>query len=267
MRPTRNSATEEDELFSPATDLIISLLAVLLVLIFIGTKMYHDTLLEKDNLHKKIGEIKELLNREQEDKKKSSEKYAELEKQLRETKKNIFPPNVIIEGAGKYAFPSGKAELSKELKVFIRNELVDKIEENIEQYDINVIEVIGHTDSQAVSSSSSNLDKILEDVANGDIPIKKLSANSNADLGLMRALSVVKELQNIKKQKQCIEKPQQKGCLSKLNDKIGFRVYSAAQLISPSGEFAKTNLEEDAEERRRIEIRFTRFRPNENFRN
>ena len=107
----RNYYTDsEDDIFNPGIDLIVSLLALLLIVWFIGAKFYID-------------------------------------QKLTNAKKTIFPPNIIIEGVGKYAFPSGRGDLTKELKKFVRNELVNKIEENIEKYDISIIEIIGYTDS------------------------------------------------------------------------------------------------------------------------
>ena len=127
--------------------------------------------------------------------------------------------------------------------------MVNKIEENIEKYDISIIEIIGHTDGKIVSSSYNNLDNILEKVANEIVPIEELRPNSNADLGLVRALAVVKELPKIQREE---------GRLKKLNPKQGFRAYSAAQLTLRSGEFSKADAKSDPD-RRRIEIRFIHF--------
>ena len=211
MRRSYYTDSEED-IFSPGTDLIVSLLAILLIVLFIGAQFYVDK-----------------------------------KKELSDVKQTIFPPNIIIEGAGKYAFPSGRGELTEELKKFVRGELVNTIEEKIEKYDISIVEVIGHTDSQAVSASYSNLDNMLEKVANGIVPVEELVPNSNADLGLVRALAVVKELQKIQREE---------GRLQKLNSTKGFRAYSAAQLTLRSGAFSKADAKSDAD-RRRIEIRFT----------
>lgn len=54
--------------------------------------------------------------------------------------------NIIIENVGKYVFFFGRGDLIKEFKKFVRNELVNKIEENIEKYDIFIIEIIGYID-------------------------------------------------------------------------------------------------------------------------
>ncbi len=155
------------------------------------------------------------------------------------------PPIIVIKDTGAYQFVSGSAELPDKLYSYIFTDLVDKIEENAKKYQIDVIEVIGHTDGQSNGSKVSNLDEKLEQVASGALPVRNLQGGSNADLGLMRALEVVRALKYIQKQQ---------GRLSGL----GFRAYSAAQLISPEGGLSEIDRQPDAT-RRRIEIRFTRL--------
>jgi len=154
----------------------------------------------------------------------------------------LAPPVVVIENSGEFQFDSGSAELSDSLRSYIRNNLVDRIEQITRQRDIYTVEIIGHTDGQATVQGTSNLDENLENVARGKTPISQLTPGSNADLGLMRALEVVKELQLLQKE----------GRL----EGIQFRAYSAAQLLLPSGEFATPTPNPDAS-RRRIEIRFS----------
>ncbi|MGK7937610.1 MAG: flagellar motor protein [Xenococcaceae cyanobacterium] len=152
------------------------------------------------------------------------------------------PPVVVIQDSGEYQFSSGSAELPAGLESYITEDLVERIEEISQTRNLYVVEIIGHTDGQVNINSNSNLDRQLEAVANGDRSISSLSAGSNADLGLMRALEVVKKLQET----------QQKGRLQG----VQFRAYSAAQLLLPSGEFSTVSREPDAG-RRRIEIRFS----------
>lgn len=152
------------------------------------------------------------------------------------------PPVVVIQDSGEYQFESGSADLPQELKNYIATELVQKIEQISQQRNLYVVEIIGHTDGQVNFNHVGNLDRQLEEVAQGKQPINSLTPGSNADLGLMRALEVVKQLQLA----------QQQGRLTG----VQFRAYSAAQLQLPNGEFANTNRNPDAS-RRRIEIRFS----------
>lgn len=64
--------------------------------------------------------------------------------------------------------------------------VVPEIELHTKEYNINTVEIIGHTDGQANGKVGSNLDQTLESVANNGLPISNLKAGSNADLGLMR---------------------------------------------------------------------------------
>ncbi|NJK56480.1 MAG: flagellar motor protein [Pleurocapsa sp. SU_5_0] len=152
------------------------------------------------------------------------------------------PPVVVIQDSGGFQFDSGSAALPNNLKNYISQDLVDRIEKISQQRSLYVVEIIGHTDGQ-INFSNGNLDQQLEEVAQGKLSVESLKAGSNADLGLMRALEVVKQLQTVQ---------EQTGRL----DGVQFRAYSAAQLQLPSGEFALSNRNPDAN-RRRIEIRFS----------
>lgn len=152
------------------------------------------------------------------------------------------PPVVVIQDSGEYQFKSGSANLPEELKSYITLDLVERIERLAQERNLYVVEIIGHTDGQ-VNFGNGNLDQQLEEVASGRQPVDTLKPGSNADLGLMRALEVVKQLQAVQ---------QQTGRLKG----VQFRPYSAAQLQLPSGEFAAPTRDPDAS-RRRIEIRFS----------
>ncbi|MEA5577719.1 flagellar motor protein [Anabaena sp. UHCC 0451] len=173
-------------------------------------------------------------------------------------------PLIISLPANKYSFLSGSAVLPQNLKYdIIRNGkdgvILKLIEENIANLaksdkQVDVIEVIGHTDGQALgllkcdNERGGNLDKNLEYVAQGTKNVAILCPGSNADLGLMRALAVVKELQKAQKQKK-----------SGRFKEMQFRAYSAAQLLLPDDEkFAPINRYPN-QKRRRIEIRFAQL--------
>lgn len=147
------------------------------------------------------------------------------------------PPIIIDEQSGKFKFKSGSAELTTELTSYIQTAIASKIEEIAKEWEIDFIQVIGHTDGQEINKTS-NLDSTLEEIAQGRQAFNKLKPGSNADLGLMRALAVVKELETTSRLKN-----------------IKFRAYSAAQLYLSSGQLAPRDRNPD-ENRRRIEIRF-----------
>ena len=182
-----------------------------------------------------------------------------LEKKVNKSNKK-FPNQITIPNTGKYEFPFGTATLTRDLSKFIQNEVVPKIKQgfNDSEIKINVIEVIGHTDTVAVSGSS-NLDQYLNKVANNpNGGIETLKAGSNADLGLMRALSVIKALEQ---DKALIQFFQEQGLIKDSQDKKQtiFRAYSAAQLYDSRGKLASSQGESSSS--RRIEIRFTYIEP------
>lgn len=160
-----------------------------------------------------------------------------LNKRLETANKRLqsATPIIIDERSGKFQFESGSAELKPELKAYISNEIASTIKKIVQEREIDFVQVIGHTDGQGVGYTS-NLDTTLEAVANNQQSVSELVPGSNADLGLMRALAVVQELE-------------------KNQLPVKFRAYSGAQLYLPSGEIAPTNRSAD-QTRRRIEIRF-----------
>lgn len=161
-----------------------------------------------------------------------------LNQNLKQANKRLqsASPIVIDESSGKFKFTSGSAELNSQLQNHISTKISPEINKILQEREIDFIQIIGHTDGEG-TKQNSNLDKTLETVALGTQPVSKLSAGSNADLGLMRALAVVQELQKI-------------GLKN-----VDFRAYSAAQLYLPSGKLASIDRKPD-ETRRRIEIRF-----------
>ena len=146
-------------------------------------------------------------------------------------------PIVIDEKSGKFKFQSGSAELNPALKTYIRQRIIPAIETITKDREIDFIQVIGHTDGQGIQKTS-NLDKNIESVASRKQSVKMLVPGSNTDLGLMRALAVVQEIESTGKLKN-----------------VKFRAFSAGQLYLPSGKLAAVNRDADVS-RRRIEIRF-----------
>ncbi|MBN3905199.1 MAG: flagellar motor protein [Nostoc sp. NMS1] len=174
--------------------------------------------------------------------------------------------SAIVTISGKeYKFASAKADLPANLQKDILdengengkklNEILGKINQLVNaNKKVEVIEVIGHTDGREVgrlncnNRQGSNLDKHLEKVAQNRENISILCPGSNADLGLMRALAVIKELQ----------KAQNKTKDQRFK-KLQWRAYSAAQLLLPDNRGFALPDKTDKVERRRIEIRFAQL--------
>jgi len=149
-----------------------------------------------------------------------------------------WPPIINLSEAGGYFFATGSAELTPNFANELRTVVVDKLLEIANSYDVDVIEVIGHTDERPVGGRNSNLDRTLSSVTNGTNSAGALQWADNAGLGLARALSVVERLSADPRLK-------------------NFRIlpFSAAQLIGTDGRITHWDGEGDVRERRRIEIR------------
>jgi flagellar motor protein MotB len=159
------------------------------------------------------------------------------------------PPIITLPEASGYTFKSGSAELSGEFQEKLLTDIIPGLKVISDSFHVDVIEVIGHTDGQIVgiAPEKGNIDEQLEDAANSSdtTAISGLVPQSNADLGLMRALAIIKFIEN--KSPEWIQ-----------SRRIRFRPYSAAQLLLPDGQISKVDRIPDAK-RRRIEIRFTRL--------
>ncbi|MBD2387333.1 flagellar motor protein [Cylindrospermum sp. FACHB-282] len=237
-RRSRDIEYNEDINIWPAfTDLMsnafmILILFLLMTIVISITKNNNKPVKEAVDLPLKVKQLEQQV--------KNLQIQLESQKRLTDT-----PPIIIIKDEGAYRFASGSAEIPQQMSNYILRQIVPEIENRTKQYGINVVEIIGHTDGQPNGNVASNLDLNLEKVVSGALPVGKLESGSNADLGLMRALAVVKVLRDIQ-----IKERRLSG--------LSFRAYSAAQLILPNGSFAAIARQDDVT-RRRIEIRFTRL--------
>jgi flagellar motor protein MotB len=157
--------------------------------------------------------------------------------EVAEKKGHNWPPIISLSEAGGYYFATGSAELTPSFAQELRTVVTEKLLEIAESYDVDVIEVIGHTDEQPVNGRYSNLDRSLAAVTTGS-SAGVLAWADNAGLGLARALSVVERLSADPRLK-------------------NFRILplSAAQLINTDGRITHWDKQGDVRERRRIEIR------------
>lgn len=153
-------------------------------------------------------------------------------------------PPILVVNATEVSFEKGKADLQRIHKETLQKDVFTKLLAIVEKYkSVDTIEIIGHTDRSSVGGKS-NLDNELLNALNGEED-NILTAGSNADLGLMRAITVKQQWDQWLKNKN-----------KKLPRLIKVRCYSAAQGIAPqtvNGKFF-------ASQARRIEIRFTQLK-------
>lgn len=151
-----------------------------------------------------------------------------------------WPPIISLKDADGYRFQTGSAELSPEFVGLLKTGVVEQVKGMVAQYDVDVVEVIGHTDEQPIASRLSNLDERLVGVFRNDGDAIALVPADNAGLGIARAAAVAKVL---------ISDP----------TLLGLRILplSGAQLID-NGDRLTAGRGGDVRERRRIEIRVRR---------
>jgi outer membrane protein OmpA-like peptidoglycan-associated protein len=156
--------------------------------------------------------------------------------------KHDWPPIISLSEADGYFFESGSTELSPAFRERLSKTVIDRLLDIIKRHDVNVIEVVGHTDEQPLSGRSSNLDKLLFPYLQGQSQ-DKFTPSDNAGLGLARAVAVLKLLHDD----------------PRLANRQGLRIIplSGAQLTTISDELA-TGTSQAVKKRRRIEIRVRR---------
>jgi outer membrane protein OmpA-like peptidoglycan-associated protein len=155
-----------------------------------------------------------------------------------------WPPIITLSEAGGYYFKSGSAELSATFHDTLVKKTPGDILEYIKKYDVDVIEVVGHTDEQPIGTRPSNLDRDLLSVLNNTAGVASLIPADNAGLGLARAASVVSVLR-------------QSPVLA------GYKLIplSGAQLVNTDETLAIQGTPGDIPQRRRIEIRLRKSVP------
>lgn len=157
-----------------------------------------------------------------------------------------WPPIISLSEANGYFFKSGSAELSPEFRGELIKSTPERIAALIKQFDVDVVEVVGHTDEQPIGGRPSNLDQNLVSVLRSHANVASLVPADNAGLGLARAVSVVSVL---------LQSPQLSG--------YKLIPLSGAQLVNTDESLAVAGARGDIRERRRIEIRLRKSTPHD----
>ena len=156
-----------------------------------------------------------------------------------------WPPIIRLSEADGNFFKTGSAELSPEFREKLATSTPEQIAALIKKYDVDVIEVVGHTDEQPVGLRQSNLDRDLVPVLRNYASIASLVPADNAGLGLARAVSVVSVLGR---------SPLLSGY--RLIPLSGAQLINTDETLAIGGAFSG-----DVRERRRIEIRLRKSSP------
>jgi len=155
-------------------------------------------------------------------------------------KKGEWPPFFSLSEAGGYYFESGKATLKPQFEQKLNKTIIPLLRKNIEDYGVDVVEVIGHTD-EVPMAGTSNLDTTLIAVSASRLPVEAMQSTDNAGLAAARAVAVVRNLR---------ADPRLRG--------VTILPLSGAQLIVPTDRVADGTSPGDDQRRRRIEIRLRR---------
>ncbi len=155
-----------------------------------------------------------------------------------------WPPIIALNDASGRFFKSGSAEVDPDFRQVLVDKTAPRIAEIIKEYDVDVIEVVGHTDERPVGKRQSNLDSELIPVLNNASRIATIMPSDNAGLGLARAVSVVSILRESKNLE-------------------GYKILplSGGQLVNTNETLALGGGSGDVPERRRIEIRLRKASP------
>lgn len=158
----------------------------------------------------------------------------------RNGKKGEWPPFMSLSEAGGYYFESGKATLRPDFERKLNASVIPTLRKNIDDYGVDVVEVIGHTD-EVPMVGTSNLDTTLIRASANQLPTEALRSTDNAGLAIARAVAVVKILR----------------ADPRLRD-VTILPLSGAQMIVPVDKVATGTATKSDQLRRRIEIRLRR---------
>jgi flagellar motor protein MotB len=157
-----------------------------------------------------------------------------------------WPPIIDLSEANGHYFQVGSAALSPDFRTDLMTTVPQRIADLMRQYDVDMIEVVGHTDEQRIENRPTNLDQGLIPVLRNGAAIESLVPADNAGLGLARAVSVVSVLRQ-----------------SELLQGYKLVPLSGAQLVNTDDTLALAGTRGDIRERRRIEIRLRKSSPHD----
>lgn len=161
------------------------------------------------------------------------------------TGEHSWPPIISLDDDGN-RFEVGSADIKPAFRKSLQNDVASKVLALLDQYDVDVIEIIGHTDEQVITPTrDSNLDASAIAALNGKANPATLIPVDNAGLGLARAIAVADVLKATGK-----------------FSKAKLVPLSAAQLMLPGDKLSDGSDAGNDRARRRIEIRVRRTTAN-----
>ncbi len=170
---------------------------------------------------------------------------AEVARADAERLRRQFQPILMLsEDRQEFRFQVGSPEVPPLFHSALERTIIPELARQVEKCDCDAIEVIGHTDSLHIKGSRSNLDREMAE-SFSDNRLSRLKPGSNMDLGMLRALAIVKILEDS----------------GAFPEDFNFFPYSAGQMILLDPKLLEDDRSRADPQRRRIEIRTFRRRP------
>jgi flagellar motor protein MotB len=198
---------------------------------------------EKEALEEKLAEAEARLSQAEAERRSCGGALTRCETAAAGAGRHDWPPIINLKEAAGYSFRTADAGLSRDFEARLSRDVVPKILDNIRQFGVDVIEVVGHTDERPMQGAGSNLDTALLPLLNNPRAPLALVAIDNTGLGMARAAAVVRFLRADPR-------------LAAYRDRI--LPLSSGQVLDPTGRLAAGGRQADQPERRRIEIRLRR---------
>ena len=207
---------------------------------------------EAAKAQQELDQTKIALNNAQQEIELTRTAAAQAQKERDTARKELYeigqPIIILSEQNPLYRFETGSSTVPSAFENALRGKITKWLEENNQHGTFNAIEIIGHTDDQPIRGLSSNLDTQLIEAIQPDENVSLLRPGSNIDLGMMRAIAVLTILQEI----------QDEGRLQSIEY---FFPSSSGQMILEDHSIATMSSNEDNPNRRRVEIRMLRYKP------
>lgn len=170
------------------------------------------------------------------------------------------PPNIQFSDQ-KYSFKSGSSEMDSRFIsglrsdefMLLKDEIIGRQESG--RVKVDTLEIIGHTDGAPLSRHGNLDSKLPEFLADNNRLVSSLTAGSNNDLGLLRALAVKEQWIRF------ANSSEHSASDRELLQSIHVRCYSAGQTIPPdqSNKPTADDFRKPDSKARRIEMRLTRL--------
>lgn len=152
-----------------------------------------------------------------------------------------WPPIITLD-SDQFRFELNSAALSSSFQKRLETSVINQVRDLLNRYDVDVVEVVGHTDEQPINNSQkSTLDALAISALSGSVPVSRLIPADNSGLGLARAIAVANALR-----------------AAGLPTRVKIIPLSAAQLLLPGDVVSLGDNPEENAGRRRIEIRVRR---------